>query len=161
MIPLSFTTPEAAGPMVKIVAVDGANRMPFDVPLFPPAATATVFQIADGTTVHAMQHGTQHAELTFGEGNHDGHASPGESFAVLLPDGESARPAEVITNDSCVENTVRGSDSWGDYVSVVYSLPSIRADCQPGHVVHMLAKVPKPNAPTEYWAIEFPVWYRN
>jgi hypothetical protein len=161
VVPVTFTPPEAAGPVVRIVAVDGANRMPFNVPVFPPARPTTLFQIADGVTVQVMQHGTQHAELTFGEGNRDNHAAPGESFAVLFPDGEYLRAAELFTNDACVENTVRGTDSWGEYVSVIYSMPSIRADCQPGHVVHMLAKVPVPNAATEYWAIEFPVWYRN
>jgi S-formylglutathione hydrolase FrmB len=160
-VPISFTSPEAAGPVVKIVAVDGTNRMPFDVPLYPPAQPTTLFQIADGITVQAMQHGNQHAELTYGEGNRDNHAAPGESFAILFPEGEYLRAAELVTNDACVDNTVRGTDAWSEYVSVLYSLPSIRADCQPGHVVHMLAKVPVPNAPPQYWAIQFPVWYRN
>jgi hypothetical protein len=161
VVPVSFTTPEAAGPMVRIYAVEGANRMSFDVPVFPAARPATLFQIADGVTVQAIQHGNQHAELTFGEGNRDNHAAPGESFAILFPDGEYLRPSELFTNDACVDNTVRGTDSWGEYTSVIYSLPSIGSDCQPGHVVHMLARVPVPNAATEYWAIEFPVWYRN
>jgi hypothetical protein len=160
-VPVTFISPEAAGPSVKIVAVDGTNRMPFDVPLYPHAQPATLFQIADGITVHGMQHGNQPVELTFGEGNRDNHAAPGESFAILFPDGENLRAAELVTNDVCVDNTVRGTDAWSEYVSVVYSLPSIRADCQPGHVVHMLAKIPIPNAPSQYWAIEFPVWYRN
>jgi hypothetical protein len=160
-IPVTFTTPEGVGPVVRIVAVDGLNRMPFDVPLFPPAKPATLFQIADGVTVQAMQHGTQHEELTFGEGNRDNHAAPGESFAILFPDGEYLRAAELVTNDACVENTVRGMDSWSEYTSVVYSLPSIRADCEPGHIVHMLARLPRPNTPTEYYSLEFPVWYRK
>jgi hypothetical protein len=161
VVPVTFTAPEAAGPLVRIVAVDGANRMPFDVPVFPSARPATVFQIADGVTVQAIQHGSQHAEMTFGEGNRDNHAAPGESFAILFPDGEYLRTSELFTNDACIDNTVRGTDSWGEYTSVTYSLPSIRADCQPGHVVHMLARVPVPNSATGYWAIEFPVWYRN
>jgi hypothetical protein len=161
LVPVRFTAPEGAGAKVRIIAVDGTNHMPFDVPLFPPAQPATLFQIGDGVTVQAIQHGTQHAELTFGEGNRDNHASPGESFAILFPEGEYLRPAELFTNDPCVDNTVRGSDTWSEYVSVVYSLPTIRADCQPGHVVHMLAKVPIPDKPAQYWSIEFPVWYRN
>jgi hypothetical protein len=160
-VAIGFTTPEAVGPVLRIVAVDGANRMPLDVPVFPPASATTLFQIADGVTVHAMQHGTQHGELALGEGNGDNHAAPGESFAILFPEGEYLRAAELITNDPCVENTVRGTDSWGEYRSVVYSLPSIRANCQPGHVVHMLAKVPMPNGAAQYWTVEFPVWYRN
>jgi hypothetical protein len=79
---------------------------------------------------------------------------------VLFPDGEYLRAAELFTNDACVDNSVRGSDSWTT-VTVHYSLPAIRSDCQPGHVVRMLARVPVPNAPPRYYAIEFPVWYRN
>jgi hypothetical protein len=45
----------------------------------------------------------------------------------------------------------------------VYSLPAIRADCRPGHVVRALARVLLPGAEGyryRYAAIEFPVWYR-
>jgi hypothetical protein len=135
--------------------------MPLDITVFPPAEPATLFQIADGATVDAWRHGTEHAEATFGEGNRDNHAAPGESFAVLFPDGEYLRAAELFTNDACVDNTVRASDSLGEHASVKYSLPSIRPACEPGHVVHMLARVVAPGRPTEYRAIEFPVWYRN
>jgi hypothetical protein len=99
--------------------------------------------------------------MTFGEGNHDHHAAPGETFAILFPDGEDLRAAELFTNDACVDNTVRGSDTWSEYVTEHYSLPTIRADCQPGHVIHMLARIPGPNAAPRYRAIEVPVWYRG
>ena len=105
-----------------------------------------MFQIADGVTVSAWRHGTQHGEVTLGEGNRDNHAAPGENFAVLFPDGEYLRAAELFTNDACVDNTVRASDSIGEHASVKYSLPSIRPDCEPGHVVHMLARVVVPGA---------------
>jgi hypothetical protein len=102
--------------------------------------------------------------MTFGEGNRDGHAAPGENFAVLIPDGDALRAAELYTTDSCVDNSLRGSDSWNDYdragASVRYSLHTIRADCAPGHVVHMLARVVIPNHQVRYSAIEFPVWWR-
>jgi hypothetical protein len=69
---------------------------------------------------------------------------------------------------SGVDNTVRAYDSWAAYdhagASAVYSLPSIRAGCAPGHVVHMLARVMIPNTPNHqvrYAAIEFPVWWRK
>jgi len=146
---------------LRIVAAEGANRIPIDVPVFPPAEPATLFQIADGGTVSVWRHGTQHEEEALGEGNRDNHASPGESFAVLFPDGEFLRAAELFTNDACVDNTVRASDSLGEHASIKYSLPSIRASCEPGHVVHMLARVVVPGQPARYRAIEFPVWYRN
>jgi hypothetical protein len=158
-VPLTFTA-DTGLPLVRIVAVDGANRMPLSVRLFPPAEPAPAFQIADGSTVTAYQHGTQPGDVTFGEGNRDGHAAPGETFAVLFPDGEYLRAAELFTNDACVDNSVRGSDTWSA-VTVHYSLPAIRSGCPPGHVVHMLARVAVPNAPARYYAIEFPVWYRN
>jgi pimeloyl-ACP methyl ester carboxylesterase len=158
-IPVTLTA-DTGLPMVRIVAVDGVNRIPLSVRVFPPAGPAPAFQIADGATVTAYQHGTQPEDVSFGEGNRDGHAAPGETFAVLFPDGEYLRAAELFTNDACVDNSVRGSDSWSA-VTVHYSLPSIRSDCQPGHVVRMLARVPAPNAQARYYAIEFPVWYRN
>src|SRR5262249_51301831 len=98
----------------------------------------------------------------------DGFAAPGERFAVLLPDAGAERAAELFTADACVDNTIRISDSWESYdrasPSAKYSLPLIRKDCQPGHVVHMLARVGVPgraNQQVRYAAIEFPVWWRT
>jgi len=168
VLPVTVTVADEARAMVKILAVEGANRMPLEVPLFPPAEAVANFRIADGQTLEAYRHAVQHGEVTLGEGNGDGHAAPGESFAVLLPDGEFLRAAEVFTNDACVDSTERASDSWADYdhagASAIYSLPSIRAECAPGHVVHMLARVTIPNPPNHqvrYRAIEFPVWWRR
>ena len=167
-LPVSFTVDDRERAMAKIVAVSGATRMPIDVPLFPAAEPLKNFQIADGRTLTAYRHAVEKAQLRFGEGNGDGNAAPGESFAVLVPDGGALRAAEVFTNDACVENSMRGSDSWAAYdhsgASVKYSLPSIHLDCEPGHVVHMLARVVIPNGAetqVKYWTVEFPVWYRN
>jgi hypothetical protein len=168
LLPLTFTVEDTAREVVKIVAVTGTDHLPFEVPLFPAAEPVTDFQIADGRTVNAWQHAVRRADVRFGEGNGDGHAAPGETFAVLLPDGESLRAAELFTNDACVDNSLRASDSWTDYdhvgAAARYSLPAIRPSCQPGHVVHMLARVVIPNAPNHrvrYVSLEFPVWYRN
>ena len=157
-VPLTFV---AASPgMVRIVAVEGANRIPLDVPIHPSAEPAKLFQIADGVTVSVWRQGNQQAELSFGDGNRDNHAAPGETFALLFPDGESLRPAEVFTNDPCVDNTVRASDPLGEHASVKYSLPTIRSECEPGRVIRMLARVLAPGAPPRYWSVEFPVWYK-
>jgi hypothetical protein len=165
-LPVTVTVPEGRS-MVRIIAVKGTVRMPIDVPAFPDAHTVADFQIADGRTVTAYQHATEKKPVALGEGNGDGHAAPGESFAVLLPDGEALRAAELFSGDSCVDTSVRASDSWTDYdhtgASAKYTLASIRKDCDPGHVVHMLARIVVPNAPlhqVRYAAIEFPVWYR-
>jgi hypothetical protein len=167
-LPVAFTVSDPQRAVVKIVAASGANRMPFDVPLFPVAEAAKEFEIADGRTLAVYRHATEKAEVRFGEGNGDGHAAPGESFAVLLPEGGALRAAELFTSDACVENAMRGSDSWAAFdgagASVKYSLPSIRLECEPGHVVHMLARVAIPNGTdhqVKYWKLEFPVWYRN
>jgi hypothetical protein len=128
--------------------------------VYPPADPAVLFQIADGVTVSAWRRGSQQIETIFGEGNRDNHAAPGESFAILFPEGESLRPAELFTADPCVDNGVRASDPLGEHASVKYSLPSIRSECQPGHVVRMLARVVAPGQPPRYWSLEFPVWYR-
>ena len=86
-----------------------------------------------------------------GEGNGDGHAAPGESFAILLPDGGALRAAELFTNDACVDNTVRISEG-----GTRISLPTVRATCEPGHRIQFLARVG-----LNYFAVEIPVWYRN
>lgn len=167
-LPVTFTVNDAERAVAKIIAVSGTVRMPIEVPLFPAAEPAQDFQIADGRPVTAYQHAVRKAEVTLGEGNGDGHAAPGETFAVLLPDGGALRAAELFTNDACVENAMRGSDSWTAYdgagASVKYSLPSIRLECEPGRVVHMLARVVIPNGTgnqVKYWKVEFPIWYRN
>lgn len=166
-LPLTVTVSDPQRAIVQIAAVQGENRMVFDVPLFPAAQPVKDFQIADGRTVNLYQNAVKRVDMVLGEGNGDGHAAPGETFAVLLPDASSLRAAELFTNDACVDNTTRVSDSWHDYdhtgASVKYSLPVIRPECQPGHVVHMLARIVLPNAPmhhVSYATIEFPVWWR-
>jgi hypothetical protein len=167
-LPVTVTVSDPARAVLELVAVNGTHRMPVDVPLFPPAEPVKNFQIADGRTVTIAQHATQTVETTLGQGNGDGYAAPGESFAILIPDGGTLRAAELFTNDACVDNSVRASDSWVDYdhtgASVKYSMPAIKRECEPGHVVHMLARVVIPHAPghqVRYAAIEFPVWWRN
>ena len=77
------------------------------------------------------------------------------------------RAAESSTNDACVDASPRGERSWNEYdhagASVRYSVPTIHADCEPGHVVHMLARIWIPNTPNHevhYAAIDIPVWWR-
>ena len=163
-LPLAFTF-EGPGPATaRIIAVNGTDRIPIDIPLFPAAEMAKNFLIADGRPLEAFQHGSQKLEVTLGEGNGDGFAAPGESFAVLIPDGGSFRVAELFTSDACVDNTVRDSDQWGGSISVNYSVPRIRPECEPGRRVHLLARIFVPSADgpvARYAAIELPVWYRN
>ncbi|HYW46332.1 MAG TPA: alpha/beta hydrolase-fold protein [Bryobacteraceae bacterium] len=168
LLPVTLTVPDPSRAVVKLFAVDGANRMPIEVPLFPQAAAASDFHLADGQTISMYQHAVEQADVTLGEGNADGRAAPGEAVAVLLPDGEAMRAGELFTNDACVDTSLRASDSWTEYdragVSAVYTLAAIRPDCPPGHVVRALVRVLIPNAPNHrvrYAAIEFPVWYRQ
>ncbi len=153
-LPVTFTATNAA--TVRIVAVEGANRMPVDVPIFPPAEPVKNFLIADGRPLEAFQHGTQKTGVMLGEGNGDGFAAPGESFAILLPDADSYRVAELFTNDPCVDNTVRLDDAGARY-----SVPRLLPECEPGHRIHMLARVEMPDHAMRYASIEFPVWYRT
>jgi hypothetical protein len=143
-IPLTFNLAGPPRASVRIVAATAAHRMTLDVPLFPPAGNATDFEIADGKAVDGYPH-----EL--GEGNRDGHASPGETVAIILRDAGEPRAAEVFTNDPCIENAIRISDGGRKY-----SLPKVKASCEPGHVVHLLTRVG-----LRYSAVEFPVWYRQ
>lgn len=167
-LPVTFTVNDHTRAVVKLVAVSGTSRMPIEVPLFPPAEPAKDFQIADGRSVTAYQRATEKGNVRFGEGNGDGRAAPGETFAVLLPDGGALRAAELFTNDTCVENTMRGSDSWNEYdhsgASAKYSLASIHFECEPGHVIHMLARILIPagaDTRMKYFSLEFPVRNRN
>ena len=167
VLPLSFTVMDPARAWVTIYAVQGATRTPLDIPLFPPVASTKDFQIVDGRTLTLYTHAVNLDKQTIGQGNGDGHAAPGETFAILLPDGEGYRAAELFTRDTCVDNGVRASDSWGDYdhadAASRYSLPTIRRECVPGHIVRMLARllIPgKPDNQIRYVSIEFPVWWR-
>jgi hypothetical protein len=102
--------------------------------------------------------------MLLGSGNGDGQANAGERIAILLPDGNAYRAAELFTNDACVDLTQRTSDSWSryDYVgaSAKVSLPLIqtRGTCAPGHLVRAMARIQlpdKPNHKVRYAAIEF------
>jgi hypothetical protein len=166
-LPLTVTVSAPTRAAVRIAAVIGGTRIPIDVRLFPMAAICKDFLIADGRAIDVFQHANAHGEVQLGEGNGDGFAAPGETFAILIPDGEPFRAAELFTNDACLDVSERASDSWSDYdhtgASVKYTLARIRPECQPGRTVHLLARIVLPNAPehtVRYYAIEFPVWYR-
>jgi hypothetical protein len=167
-LPLSLTVSDPARTIVKLVAVVGGTRLPLVLPLFPAAEPTKDFQIADGRKFKVIHHANQPESEALGEGNGDGFAAPGETFAVLLPDGDAYRAVEVFTADPCVDTSLRVSDTWVNYdhsgASVKYSLLRIQSNCQPGTPVHMLARVVMPNAPNHqvrYYSLEFPVWYRN
>jgi hypothetical protein len=147
-VSLTFTLTGMPRTSVRLVAATAtataATRMTLDVPLFPAAEPAKDFEIADGKPVDGYPQ-----EL--GEGNRDGHASPGETIAILLPDLGTLRAAEIFTNDPCIDTTLRISDAGRRY-----SLPKLKSTCEPGHIVHMLA-----HAGLRYAEIEFPVWYKQ
>jgi hypothetical protein len=143
-LPVTFTIARAAVNGARIVAGDGEVRLSIDVPVYPAAAAVADYRIADGLTVPPYSR-------ALGEGNGDGHAAPGESFAVLLPDAGALRAAELFTNDACVDNTVRIGEG-GTRISV----PAVRATCEPGHRIQMLARIG-----LNYFALEIPVWYRT
>jgi hypothetical protein len=143
-LPVTFTIERPAVSGARIVAADGDLRLSIDVPVYPAAPAFADYRIADGLTVPPYPR-------PLGEGNGDGHAAPGESFAVLVPDAGAMRAAELFTNDACVDNTVRISEA-----GTRISLPAIRPTCDPGHRIQVLARVG-----LNYFALEIPVWYRN
>jgi len=104
-----------------------AGDLAIEIPVYPPAAPATDFKILD-------------------ESDRDGHASPGEAFSVSLPDGL----AEVITADPCVDTSLRVVEDGARFTHAV-----IRASCEPGRTVRMLARTA-----SSYAAVEFPIWYK-
>ena len=166
-LPVTITVAAPARPLVRIFAVNGASRLPVDVPVFPVAERGD-YKVADGRTVTVWKQGVERTEAPFGEGNGDGYASPGENFAVLLPDGDALRAAELFSTDACVDLSVRASDSWAAFDhtggSAKYTLATIRKECEPGRPVKMLARIILPHPPNHmvrYVAIEFPIWYRK
>jgi hypothetical protein len=161
---LAFNVFDETREIVQFFAVAGSQKLPIDIPLFPRAEVTKDFRVADSKPFRIYQQATELQELALGTGNGDGQANPGETIAILLPDGEGYRAAELFTNDSCVDNSARASDYWGKYdhvgASAKYSLPVIRADCAPGHVVRLRARVilpDKPNHVLRYAEVDLPI----
>lgn len=163
-LPMEFRYDGPAPAAARLIALVAGNRLSIDVPVFPTAPESKDYVIADGRALDHIEHGSQKIKSTLGQGNGDGFAAPGESFAILIPDGDSYRLAELFTNDPFVDNTVRESDDWGAGVSVNYSVPTIRKECDPGRRIRFLARIytqsPTGPLPRYVW-IELPVWYRN
>jgi len=86
-----------------------------------------------------------------GQGNGDGKVNAGEQIAILLPDGDAFRAAELSTDDECVDLSTRVSDNWSTYdwvgASAKYTLAKISRTCPAGHVVRMRARVVIPDKP--------------
>lgn len=161
---LLFSVTDPAREIVKLFAVIGNVHLPIEIPTFPDANPATNFRLADGKSFTVFQEGIKRVPLTIGRGNGDGQANSGEMLAVLLPDGDAWRAAELFTNDWCVDLSERVSDVWSGYdhvgASAKYSLPAIKPGCPAGHIVRMLARVQLPHQPdhrVEYAIVEFPV----
>ncbi len=150
-VPLEFTVSDPTREIVKLFASVDGTKLTVEIPTFPPAEKASDFRVADGLSLPIYRHAVQKETVTLGTGNGDGQANPGEQIAVLLPDGDAYRAAELFTNDACVDLTERVSDEWGEYdhvgASVKYSLPLIRRSCLPGHMIRMMARVQLPNKP--------------
>ena len=161
---LAFTVKDPERRAVKLFAVEGAVRLPLEIPLFPAAQPAADFLIADGKAITVYQHAVETQITVAGDGNGDAKANAGERIAIGLADRGAYRLAELFTNDRCVDNSVRVSDVWGAYdhvgASVKYSLPLLRSTCTPGHVVQFMARVQLPDKPNHQvrWAVvQFPV----
>jgi len=161
---LTVTVRDPKRAIARIMAVQGDTRLPIEIPLYPATRPFADFRIVDGQAVRVYQHANQKVEMTLGDGNSDGKANAGERIAILLPEDDVYRVAELITNDACVDNTLRAFDDWSDYdhvgASAKYSLPAIKPDCPSGHVIHALARVllpDKPNHQVRYAALEIPV----
>ena len=162
--PLTFTVYDESREIVRVFAVAGGQRMPLDIHVFPPTLLSTDFRIADGKSYRIYQNAIELQDRPLGTGNGDGRASPGETIAILLPDGDGFRAAELLTADRCLDSSARESDSWSVYdhvgASAKYSLPSIRADCPPGRSARVLVRVQLPNKPNHrlrYAAIDLPI----
>ncbi|HXB71203.1 MAG TPA: alpha/beta hydrolase-fold protein [Candidatus Acidoferrales bacterium] len=163
-VPLAFTVQDPTREIVKLFAVGEGVRLPLEIPTFPPARKTGDFRIADGLSLPVYRQGETVEQSTLGTGNGDGQANAGERIAILLPEGNAYRAAELFTNDPCVDLTRRASDNWGGYdhvgASAKIGLPLVRASCPSGHLVRALARVQlpdKPNHTIRYAVVEFEV----
>jgi hypothetical protein len=163
-IPLTFTVQDDSREVVKLLAVAPGLRLPLEIPTFPPAAKTVDFKIVDGRSLPVYQQGTNIEEIALGAGNANGIANAGERVAILLPDDNAYRAAELFTNDACLDIGQRVSDNWSRYdhvgASAKYTLAFIRNDCPAGHLVRALARVQLPNKSNHmirYAAVEFRV----
>jgi hypothetical protein len=163
-VPLVLTALDESREIVRVFAVTGAQRIPLDIRMYPPTEAGAEFRIADGSAASVYQRATDLQERTLGRGNGDGQVNPGESIAILIPDGAGYRAAEVLTDDFCVDRSARESDTWARYdnvgASVKVSLLEIRPDCAVGHVIRILTRVQLPNKPNHglrYVAVDMPV----
>jgi hypothetical protein len=161
---LAFNVFDETREIVRVFAVADGQKLPLDIQVFPSAPVSKDFKIADAKAYKVYQHATELQDVTLGRGNGNGQANAGETVAILLPDGEGYRAAELFTSDSCLDNSGRDSDAWGEYdhvgASAKYSLPTIRRDCAPGHVARLLARVILPNKPNhalKYFEIDLPI----
>jgi poly(3-hydroxybutyrate) depolymerase len=143
----------------------GLRPLPISEPPYQaPVPHITDFQIADRRTFTVFQHAIEKQQLTLGKGNGDGHANPGEEIAILLPDGDAYRAAELFSIDSCADLTHRVSDNWGSYdhvgASAKYTLLKIAGNCPAGHIIKLNARIvipDKPNHQVRTVAIELPI----
>jgi len=161
---VGFTITDPAREIVKLCAIVGKERLSLEIPAFPDAKPAAAFRIADRRQVTVFQEGVKRVPLNLGQGNGDGQANAGERFAILVPDGDAWRAAELFTNDACVDLRERVSDVWGDFdhvgASAKYSLATVRPGCPADHVLRLLGRIQWPHAPDHhvgYFTVEFPV----
>jgi hypothetical protein len=139
------------GDEYQVVIGHGLVTRSFEPFTLPTAPATTDFQIADHRSLLVFQHAMEKQTLALGLGNGDGKANQGEQIAVLFPDGDAFRAAELFTDDLCVDLTTRISDNWGSYDSVgasaKYTLAKIASFCPVGHKITMQARVLIPNKP--------------
>ena len=150
-VPVTFTVYDETREILQLKAVAGTTNFTLTLPIFGETLAEKKFEIADGRSLPVFQHGTETSELTLGAGNADGTLQPGESFALLLPDGDAYRAAELFTDDPCLDMSIRASDFWADYdhvgASAKYSIPKVKETCETGHVIQAVARIQLPNKP--------------
>ena len=122
----------------------GLVKRSVDTFKLPQAPLTTDFQIADQRTFKVFRHAVKTETMTLGQGNSDGKVNRGEQIAILFPDGNAYRAAELIADDDCIDLTTRISDNWAEYdwvgASAKYTLARISRTCPNDHVI----KIPGP-----------------
>ncbi|MBK9168643.1 MAG: hypothetical protein IPM24_14395 [Bryobacterales bacterium] len=150
-VPLEFSVFDETHEIVKLTASGAGQTFPLVLRVFPDAPVAAEARISDGRAFPVYQRATEVERLELGDGNADGQVNAGEQFAVLFPDGDGFRAAELFGEHPCLDLSFRVSDRWGRYDNVgatsKYTLPSVKPECAAGTELELMARVLWPDKP--------------
>lgn len=127
----------------------------FELPIKTNLPEIKNYVIADGRTFTVVQAGKDSVTASFGKGNGDGLANPGESIVILIKDQNKLWRTDLTFSDPNLNPfgiNIRKSDNWTnlDHVgaSAKYDVPLLSSGIPQNHSIDLVA---------EYWLPEYPL----